>query len=184
MLAFARANPGKLNWGSSGSGGPQHLTGLQFIKLTQLSMVHVPYRGNGPMIAALNSNEIQVAFDTQTLVVPQIEAGRLVPLALASDRRAARLPQVPTFREAGIDLAIQITNFVLAPKGLPAPIQAVLNREFAAALADPSVRARLEALGHTVPLPAENTPQAVRQHIDMFQSTYSALIIEMGIKAE
>lgn len=184
FLAHARANPGKLNWGSSGSGGPQHLTGLQFLRLAKLSMVHVPYRGNGPMIAALTANEIQVAFDTQTLVVPQIEAGKLVPLALASERRSSRLPQVPTLRESGLDVAIQITNFVLAPRGTPAPIQAFLNRELASALADPSVRSRLEALGHTVPTPADNTVLAVRQHIETFQTTYSALVIEMGIKAD
>ena len=87
-------------------------------------------------------------------------------------------------REGGLDVAIQITNFVLAPKGLPEPVQAYLNREFAAALADKAVRERLMGFGHTVPEPAENTPAAVRAHIEGFHATYGALVSELGIKAD
>jgi tripartite-type tricarboxylate transporter receptor subunit TctC len=182
FLAYVRANPGKVNWGSSGTGGPQHLTGLQFIKLAKVDMVHVPYKGNGPMMQALIANEVQAAFDTQTLVLPQIEAGKVAPLAIASEERSAKLPNVPTIREGGLDVAIQITNFILAPKGTPPAVQAYLNKEIAAALGDPAVRTRLEGFGHTVPVPAENTVDSVKQHIDGFHGTYGKLVTEMGIK--
>ncbi len=184
FLAYVRANPGKINWGSSGTGGPQHLTGAQFIKLAKVDMVHVPYRGNGPMMQALLTNDVQVTFDTQTLVLPQIETGKVIPLAIASAKRSTQLPDTPTIREGGLDVAIQITNFVLAPKGLPEQVQATLNKEFAAALTDKAVRERLIGFGHTVPEPSENTPAAVRQHIESFHATYGALVTELGIKTD
>jgi tripartite-type tricarboxylate transporter receptor subunit TctC len=184
FMAYAKANPGKINWGSSGIGGPQHLAGAQFAKLAGIEMLHVPYRGNGPMMQALVANEVQVTFDTQTLVIPQVEAGKVKALAIASEQRSSRMPDVPTIRESGLDFSIQITNFVLAPKGTPAAIQAALNKEIAAALGDKGVRDRLEGFGHTVPLPAENTAASVKQHIDGFHATYGRLIAELGIKAE
>ena len=184
FLAYVRANPGKVNWGSSGTGGPQHLTGLQFIKLAKVELIHVPYRGNGPMMQALVANEVQAAFDTQTLMLPQIEAGKVAPLAIASEKRSTKLPDVPTIREGGLDVAIQITNFILAPKGTSADIQTYLNMEIAAALGDPAVRMRLESFGHTVPVPAQNTTAGVKRHIDSFLGTYGTLVSEMGIKAD
>jgi tripartite-type tricarboxylate transporter receptor subunit TctC len=183
FMAYTQANPGKINWGSSGTGGPQHLTGAQFIKLAKVDMVHVPYRGNGPMMQALLANDVQVMFDTQTLVLPQIQEGKVIPLAIASDKRSARMPDVPTIREFGIDVAIQITNFVIGPKGLPEAIQIYLNKEIAAALSNKEVRDKLIAFGHTVPEPAENTIAGVKAHIDSFYATYGQLVTEMGIKA-
>ncbi len=184
FMAYARANPGKINWGSSGTGGPQHLTGAQFIKLAKVDMVHVPYRGNGPMMQALLANDVQVMFDTQTLVLPQIQEGKVIPLAIASDKRSSRMPDVPTIRESGIDVAIQITNFVIGPKGLPEAIQTYLNKEIAATLGNKEVRDKLIAFGHTVPEPAENTIAGVKAHIDRFYATYGQLVTEMGIKAD
>ncbi len=184
FMAYARANPGKINWGSSGTGGPQHLTGAQFIKLAKVDMVHVPYRGNGPMMQALLANDVQVMFDTQTLVLPQIQEGKVIPLAIASDKRSSRMPDVPTIRESGIDVAIQITNFVIGPKGLPEAIQTYLNKEIAAALGNKEVRDKLIAFGHTVPEPAENTIAGVKAHIDSFYATYGQFVTEMGIKAD
>ncbi len=134
FLTYARANPGKVNWGSSGTGGPQHLTGAQFIKLAKVEMVHVPYRGNAPMMQALLANDVQVMFDTQTLVLPQIQDGKVTALAIASEKRSSKMPDVPTIREGGLDVAIQITNFVIGPKGMPESIQAYLNKEIASAL--------------------------------------------------
>jgi tripartite-type tricarboxylate transporter receptor subunit TctC len=184
FLAYAKANPGKVAWGSSGIGGPQHLTGAQFAKLAGLDMLHVPYRGNAPMMQALVANEVQVTFDTQTLVLPQVQDGKVVALAIAGDRRSERMPEVPTIRENGLDFSIQITNFVLAPKGLPASIQDYLNKEIAGALGDKGVRERLVGFGHTVPEPAANTVAGVKQHIDGFYATYGKLIADLGIKAE
>ena len=185
FMTYIRANPGKINWGSSGIAGPQHLAGAQFSKVAGVDMVHVPYRGNGPMIQALLANDVQLVFDTPTLVVPHIQDGKLTPLAITGDRRLPKLPDVPTVRETGL---VEFTGggrvFVLATKGLPEPIQTFLNKEFVAALESKEVRERLTGFGLTVPESGENTAVSVKQHIDSFQAIYGKLITELGIKAE
>ena len=185
FLKYVRANPGKINWGSSGTGGPQHLGGSQFVKLAGIDMVHVPYRGNGPMSQALLSDEVQIVFDTPTLVLPRVQEGKFVALAVTGERRLPLLPDTPTVRETGlVDYTCEGQIFVLAPKGLPAPLQARLNGEFVAALDDPQVRERLVGFGLGVPESRRNTVAALRKHIDDFQATYDKLITELGIEAQ
>ena len=185
FLKYVRANPGRINWGSSGTGGPQHLGGSQFVKLAGIDMVHVPYRGNGPMSQALLSDEVQIVFDTPTLVLPRVQEGKLVALAVTGERRLPLLPDTPTVRETGlVDYSCEGQIFVLAPKGLPAPLQARLNREFAAALDEPQVRERLVGFGLGVPESRLNTVAALKQHIDDFQATYDKLITDLGIEAQ
>jgi len=116
FLTYVRSNPGKISWGSSGTGGPQHLAGAQLSKVAGLDMVHVPYRGNGPMIQALLADEVQLVLDTPTLIMPHIQDGKLVPLAISGDRRLQKLPDVPTVREAsGVGFSSEGRIFVLAP---------------------------------------------------------------------
>jgi tripartite-type tricarboxylate transporter receptor subunit TctC len=185
FLQYVRANPGRINWGSSGTGGPQHLGGSQFVKLAGIDMVHVPYRGNAPMSQALLSDEVQIVFDTPTLVLPRVQEGKLVALAVTGERRLPLLPDTPTVRETGlVDYTCEGQIFVLAPKGLPAPLQARLNGEFAAALDDAQVRERLVGFGLGVPESRQNTVAALKKHIDDFQATYDKLISEFGIEAQ
>ncbi|MEA2980315.1 MAG: hypothetical protein QOF09_2138 [Alphaproteobacteria bacterium] len=184
FLAYVRANPGKINWGSSGTAGPQHLAGAQFAKLANLDMVHVPYRGNGPMLQALLQNDVQLTFDTPTLVSPHIVDGKLIGLAVTGERRMAKFPDVPTVKESGIDYSTDVRIFVLGTKGTPEPIQALLNKEFIAALDNKDVRDRLTGFGLEVTESAANTPAHLKKHIDDFAATYGKLIAEMGIKAE
>ena len=185
FLKYVRANPGKINWGSSGTGGPQHLGGSQFVKLAGIDMVHVPYRGNAPMSQALLADEVQIVFDTPTLVLPRVQDGKLLALAVTGERRLPLLPDTPTVRETGlVDYTCEGQIFVLAPKGLPAPLQARLNGAFAAALDDPQVRERLVGFGLGVPESRQNTVAALKQHIDDFQATYDKLITELGIEAQ
>ncbi|MEA3028140.1 MAG: hypothetical protein QOF91_3425 [Alphaproteobacteria bacterium] len=184
FLAYVRANPGKINWGSSGTAGPQHLAGAQFAKLADLDMVHVPYRGNGPMLQALLQNDVQLTFDTPTLVSPHIVDGKLIGLAVTGERRMAKFPDVPTVKESGIDYSTDVRIFVLGTKGTPEPIQALLNKEFIAALDNKDVRDRLTGFGLEVTESGANTPAHLKKHIDDFAATYGKLIAEMGIKAE
>src|SRR5215472_5056366 len=185
FLKYARANPGKINWGSSGTGGPQHLGGSQFVKLAGIDMVHVPYRGNAPMSQALLSDEVQIVFDTPTLVLPRVQEGKFIALAVTGEQRLPLLPDTPTVRETGlVDYSCEGQIFVLAPKGPPAPLQARLNAEFAAALDDAQVRDRLVGFGLGVPESRYNTVAALKKHIDDFQATYDKLIDELGIQAQ
>ncbi|MBX9826442.1 MAG: tripartite tricarboxylate transporter substrate binding protein [Xanthobacteraceae bacterium] len=184
FVAYVRANPGKINWGSSGIAGPQHLIGAQFAKAAKLDMVHVPYRGNNPMLQALLQNDVQLTFDTPTLAMPQINDGRLVALAVTGERRMAKLPNVPTVKEAGIDYTAGVQIFVLGPKGISDPVAALLNKEFVTALDNKEVRERLTGFGLEVAEGRDNTPAHLKKHIDYFATTYGRLINEMGIKAE
>src|SRR5215467_9116171 len=185
FLKYVRANPGRINWGSSGTGGPQHLGGSQFVKLAGVDMVHVPYRGNGPMSQALLADEVQIVFDTPTLVLPRVQEGKFVALAVTGPQRLPLLPDTPTVRETGlVDYTCEGQIFVLAPKGLPAPLQTRLKAEFATALDDGQVRDRLVGFGLGVPESRQNTVAALKRHIDDFQATYDKLIDELGIQAQ
>jgi tripartite-type tricarboxylate transporter receptor subunit TctC len=184
FLSYARANPGKISWGSSGIAGPQHLAGMQFMKVAGINTVHVPYRGNGPMQQALLTNDVQLAFDTPTLVTPQIQEGKLIALAVTGEQRLAKLPDVPTVKESGLDFTTDVWIFVLGTKGVPQPVQAQLNKEFVAALETPEVRNRLTGLGLIVAKGSDNTPANLKKHIDDFATNYGKLITELGIKAE
>jgi tripartite-type tricarboxylate transporter receptor subunit TctC len=185
FLNYVRANPGKINWGSSGTGGPQHLGGSHFVKLAGVDMVHVPYRGNAPMSQALLADEVQIVFDTPTLVLPRVQEGKLVALAVTGEQRLPLLPEIPTVRETGlVDYTYEGQIFVLAPKGVPPALQARLNAEFATALDDKQVRERLTDFGLAVPDSRRNTVAALKRHIDDFAATYDKLIDELGIEAQ
>jgi tripartite-type tricarboxylate transporter receptor subunit TctC len=185
FLSYVRANPGRINWGSSGTGGPQHLGGSQFVKLAGIDMVHVPYRGNAPMSQALLADEVQIVFDTPTLVLPRVQDGKLVALAVTGERRVPLLPDIPTVRETGlVDYSSEGQIFVLGPKGTPESVQALLNAEFAAALDDTDVRGRLVGFGLGVPRSEDNSVAALNKHIEEFQATYDKLIVELGIEAK
>jgi tripartite-type tricarboxylate transporter receptor subunit TctC len=184
FVSYAKANPGKVSWGSSGIGGPLHLAGMQFLKVAGIDAVHVPYRGNGPMTQALLSNEVQFAFDTPTTPGPHIESGKLIAMAVAGDKRLDRFPKVPTVRESGVDFSIEVSVFAIGPKGIPEPILARLNKEFVAVLAEKDVRDRLTAIGLLVAEGSQNTPANLKKHLDDFAATYGKLITELNIKAE
>jgi tripartite-type tricarboxylate transporter receptor subunit TctC len=136
------------------------------------------------MLQALLQNDVQLTFDTPTLSMPHIQDGKLAALAVTGDRRMAKLPEVPTVKESGLDYSTEIRIFVLGPKGIPEPIQALLNREFATALDDPAVRERLTGFGLDVTGSKDNTVANLKKHIDNFAATYGKLITELGIKAE
>ena len=185
FLTYAKANPGKISWGSSGIGGPQHLAGAQFAKIAGVDIVHIPYRGNGPMLQALLQNDVQLTFDTPTLSMPHIQDGKLTALAVTGERRMPKMPDVPTVKEAAkLDYTTDIWIFVIGPKGIPEPVLTALNKEFITALDDKSVRERLTGFGLEVTEGRDNTAANLKKHIDDFATTYGKLIAEQGIKAE
>jgi tripartite-type tricarboxylate transporter receptor subunit TctC len=148
VVAYAKANPGKLRWGSQGYGTAPHLLAEMFKLEAGIDMLHVPYRGTAPMLNAILAGEVNIIADPSTTSLPQIQAGKLRPIAIAGSERYAELPNVPTTVEAGFPKLISpFWLAVVAPAGTPRAIIDKLNQAFRAALAVPDTKARLAALG-------------------------------------
>lgn len=123
MIAFAKANPGTLNYGSAGSGTSHHMIGELFKQTTGVDLTHVPYKGAGPLMQDLLAGQVDMAFDGMGTSANQIKAGKLRPLAVTSATRNPVIPEVPTMKEAGVDFAISLTWYALfARAGTPRPI--------------------------------------------------------------
>jgi tripartite-type tricarboxylate transporter receptor subunit TctC len=152
FIAYAKAHPGIINFGSGGVGFASHVAGELFKMLAGVNMVHVPYRGQGPAMTDLLGGRIQVLFDPAVSSLPHIRGGRLRPLAVTTTARSDVLPDVPALAEFVPSYEASIWFGTHAPKNTPADIVEVLNKETNAGLADPSLKARLTELGGT-PMP-------------------------------
>jgi len=150
FIAYAKANPGKINMASSGVGSPQHLYGALFMIMTGIDMLHVPYRGSPQALAGLLAGEVQVMFDPISTAVGHIKSGELRALAVTSVTRAPLLPEVPTVGEFVPGYEAISWQGVGAPRGTPAEIIDRLNRDINTGLADPAFKARIEDLGYAV----------------------------------
>jgi tripartite-type tricarboxylate transporter receptor subunit TctC len=162
FIAYARANPGKINMGSSGTGTPQHLYGELFMQMTGISMVHVPHRGSPQSLTGLLAGDTQVMFDTLSTSIEHIKSGRLRALGVTSAQRIAALPDVPALSEAVPGYEATSWLGFGAPKGTPADIVEKLSRAINAALATASVQSRIAATGYT---PFMSSPAEFRAHI-------------------
>jgi tripartite-type tricarboxylate transporter receptor subunit TctC len=148
LLAYAKANPGKLNYGSAGTGTAPHLAVELFAQKTNVAMTHIPYKGSAPSVTALLANEVQFAFGALSAFDSFIKAGRLRPLAVTTANRYAQLPDVPTLREAGIpDFDVDIWYGLLAPAKTPDAIIRKLSDDLKKVLADPDTQTRLRDAG-------------------------------------
>ena len=163
FIAYAKANPGKINMASAGIGGPQHVAGELFKYMAGVDLVHVPYRGSTPALVDLMAGQVQVMFDVTPSSLPHIKAGKLRPLAVTTPERMDVLPNVPAMTEflPGYE-AFGWIGFG-APKGTPEAIIDTLNKQVNAAVADAQVQARLKGLGAQVMPP--NTPADVVKFI-------------------
>jgi tripartite-type tricarboxylate transporter receptor subunit TctC len=152
FIAYAKANPGKIDMASGGVGSGQHIWGELFKMLAGVDMLHVPYRGGGPALAALLAGQTPVMFDTLATSIGHIKAGSLRALAVIGATRSEVLPDIPTVGEFVPGYEANGWGGVGAPKNTPAEIIDTLNREINAALADPAIRSRIADLG-SVPMP-------------------------------
>jgi tripartite-type tricarboxylate transporter receptor subunit TctC len=150
LIAYAKANPGKINMASAGNGTQQHLFGELFKMMAGIDMVHVPYRGGGPALTDLLGGQVQLNFITTLSSLEYIRAGRLHPLAVTSATRSEALPDVPTVGDVLPGYEASSWYGLGAPKSTPAEIVHTLNREINSGLADPKIKARLADLGATV----------------------------------
>jgi tripartite-type tricarboxylate transporter receptor subunit TctC len=182
LVALARAQPGKLNFASAGVGGLPHLAGELFKLTAKIDIVHVPYRGAAPAINDLLGQQVQMVFLDLPVILPQIQAGRLKPIALGARQRAPTAPDVPTTAEVGMpDLLIENWYGMFAPSGTPQNIVAEINRVANAAMNDPQVKQKLADQGLTV---AGDTPEQFRAFIDTETTKWAKVMNEAGVKIE
>jgi tripartite-type tricarboxylate transporter receptor subunit TctC len=150
FIAYARANPGKINMASAGIGGPQHLAGELFKAMTGLNIVHVPYKGSTPAVTDLLAGQVQLMFDVTPTALPQVRAGKVRALAVTTKTRIDAVPDLPPVAEFLPGYEAEGWLGMGAPKGTPADIIETLNKQINAALADDRVKTRLTEIGTVV----------------------------------
>jgi tripartite-type tricarboxylate transporter receptor subunit TctC len=150
LIAYAKANPGKINMASGGVGSAQHVYGELFKMMAGVDMLHVPYRGGAPALTDLLAGQVQVMFDTLITSIEHIRAGKLRPLAVTAATRVEVLPDIPTVGESVPGYEAVGWQGVGAPGTTPVAIINKLNKEINAGLADPRIKARIADLGYTV----------------------------------
>jgi tripartite-type tricarboxylate transporter receptor subunit TctC len=180
LIALAKAQPGKLNFASSGPGSLPHLAGELFKLTAKIDIVHVPYRGAAPAVNDLLGQQVQMTFLDLPVLLPQIKAGALRPIAMGSADRAPTAPDVPTTAELGLpELRIENWYGMVAPKGTPDTVIATLNRITLEAMADPAVRDKLATQGATL---IGDTPEHFRGFIDTEIKKWADVIKDAGIE--
>jgi tripartite-type tricarboxylate transporter receptor subunit TctC len=182
LIAYIKANPGKLSYGSPGLGSSGHLAGEQFKQLNNLEIQHVHYRGAAPALQDLVAGHVQVMFEIVPLTKEQLAAGRVRPLAITAAKREPAVPNVPTFAELGMPGIEGGPWFGLfAPTGTPKAAIDWVNAEANKAFSSPDLKARLEGQGLTLPL---GTPEAFGKHVEAETKRWGEVIRKGNIKAE
>ena len=181
LVALAKAEPGKLNFASAGTGGLPHLAGELFKLTAKIDIVHVPYRGAAPAINDLLGQQVQMTFLDLPVILPHIKAGSLRAIALGAPARAPTAPDVPTTAEVGMpDLLIENWYGMIAPAGTPSAIVASLNRIATMAMHDPAVKENLSSQGLTV---VGDTPEHFRAFIGSETAKWAKVINDAGLAA-
>ena len=185
FIAYAKANPGKLNMASSGNGTSIHMAGELFKAMTGSYMVHFPYRGSGPALMDMVGGNMDVMFDNLPSAMQQIKAGKLTALAVTSAERSAALPDVPTVEQAGGPAlkGFEASSWfgLLAPAGTPPDIVNAIQREVAKAIASPAVKEKLLAQGA---IPSGNSPQEFAKLIDSELKKWAPVVKASGAKVD
>ncbi|NDE72942.1 MAG: tripartite tricarboxylate transporter substrate binding protein [Betaproteobacteria bacterium] len=182
LMAYSKANPGKLAFGSSGVGAAAHLTQELFKQVTSIDMVHIPYKGTAPALTDLMGGNLQILTDTASALMPHIRSGKIKAMAAFANKRVPGALEVPTIAEAG-GPAIEGSTWVLflAPSATPRDIVNRLSTETAKAINSPELRARFEALGIES---VGNSPEQAAKFLDEEIVKWAKVIIAAGVKPE
>jgi tripartite-type tricarboxylate transporter receptor subunit TctC len=182
LIALAKAQPGKLNFASSGPGSLPHLAGELLKQTAKIDIVHVPYRGAAPAVNDLLGEQVQMVFLDLPIILPQVESGRLKPIAIASPQRAPTAKDVPTTAEAGMpDLKIENWYGLVAPAGTPAAIIATLNKAATEAMRDPQVKEKLASQGAEL---IGGSPEHFHDFIGTETQRWAKVIKDAGLTTE
>jgi tripartite-type tricarboxylate transporter receptor subunit TctC len=183
LVAYARQNPGKINFGSGGVGATVHLAGEMFKQVAGIQMSHVPYKGTGPALTDLLAGHIQLMFDSVSTVLPQVKSGSLRALGVTTEQRSPDLPDVPTIAESGYpDYRVSLWYGFAAPVKLPDDVTAKISGSLDRAMNDDAFRAKLEKLGF--PLEHPRSAAAIKQFIDADRARWSAVIKAQNISLD
>jgi tripartite-type tricarboxylate transporter receptor subunit TctC len=182
LIAYAKANPGKLNFASSGNGTSIHLSGELFKTMAGVQIAHIPYKGSAPALQDLVGGQVQLMFDNLPSSLALIKAGKLKALAVTSKERAAALPDVPTMAESGLPGFEASSWFgLLAPAGTPQPVVLKVNADVAKWLASPDAKERLLAQGA---IAAGGTPEDFARHIAAETAKWQKVVKDSGAKID
>jgi tripartite-type tricarboxylate transporter receptor subunit TctC len=182
LVALAKAKPGTINYASAGAGSASHFSGLLFAKMAGIEIVHVPYKGGGPVVTALLAGEAGFNFGPMPATMSLVQSGRLKALAVSSTTRSNALPNVPTVNESGVPGYSSIGWFgLMAPKGTPRAIVMKLNAAAERAISAPEASKQLLQIGAD---PAKRTPEEFGEFVREDNARYGKLIREAGIKLE
>jgi tripartite-type tricarboxylate transporter receptor subunit TctC len=181
LIDYAKKNPGKLNYGSAGTGSATHLNMSLFLTMAGLDIVHVPYKGSTQARNDVLAGQVQLAMDGLLPLQPLIKDGRLKAIALTSSKRSQAAPEIPTIGEVVKGYATDTWYALMAPAGTPRDVVARLNAAAVKALAHPDVKARLEKLGAE---PVGNTPEDLRALLVKEQAIWAKVVRDSGAKAD
>ena len=182
IVAAAKAKPGDITFASAGQGTSQHLSGEVFRLMTGADLTHVPYKGSAPAIQDVMGGQVPMSFETVTVALPQIKAGKVKAVAVTSAKRSAQLPDVPTLAESGVPgFDVSSWQALYLPAGTPAAIVAKLNAEVQKIVAQPEVKARMESLGLDY---APNSPAQFTEFQKAEQARWAKVIKDGNVKPD
>ncbi len=183
LIALARAKPGQINYASSGNGSTQHLTGALFCKMAGINMIHIPYRGSGPVTADLLAGQVSVGFPGIAGMLPHIKSGKLRALGVTSLTRSPELPDVPTISEAGVKGYEMVAWFgIAAPKGLPRDLQMRLHGELVKILRNADFQKSMRIAGQEVAY--QDTPAKFYDFMKVEAKKWADIVRESGARVE
>lgn len=182
FLAELKKNPGKYSYASSGTGGIGHLQTELFKNLAGVYITHIPYRGAGPALNDTVAGQVPIIFDNMPSALPFINAGKLIPIVVAAPQRLSQLPNVPTFKEVGLEPVNRMAYYgIYGPKGLPKEVVDKVNAGVKKALEDPAVRKRIEDTGSLV---VANTPDQFAAQIKAEYDVYKKVVDQSKLKID
>jgi tripartite-type tricarboxylate transporter receptor subunit TctC len=182
LIAYAKANPGKVSFGSSGNGSSIHLSGELFNSMAKVDMIHVPYKGSAPAVTDLVGGQIDIMFDNMPSAIQHVRSGRLKALAVTTAKRSPELPNVPTIAEAGVP-GYEATSWfgMFAPANTPAPVVAKLNAALVKVLSDAEVKKKLAEQGAE---PYSEKPEQFAEFIRKETAKWSQVVKAAGASVD